>query len=127
MKIAHVALWTTQLETQKQFWRDYFGGMANDLYISKNRPGFRSYFIRLHEGPTIELMSLDGLEKGPNGKELTGWAHIAITVGSRQQVDDLANLAAEQHILVSPPRVTGDGYYEAVMRDPDGNLIEIVS
>ncbi|MFO5881341.1 glyoxalase/bleomycin resistance/extradiol dioxygenase family protein, partial [Klebsiella pneumoniae] len=30
-------------------------------------------------------------------------------------------------ILISPPRTTGDGYYEAVIADPDGNLIEIVA
>jgi lactoylglutathione lyase len=35
--------------------------------------------------------------------------------------------AAAQGILVSPPRTTGDGYYEAVIKDPDGNLIEIVA
>ncbi|RBZ54994.1 glyoxalase/bleomycin resistance/extradiol dioxygenase family protein, partial [Klebsiella pneumoniae] len=27
----------------------------------------------------------------------------------------------------SPPRTPGDGYYEAVIADPDGNLIEIVA
>ncbi|MDU6390501.1 MAG: glyoxalase/bleomycin resistance/extradiol dioxygenase family protein, partial [Pantoea sp.] len=35
--------------------------------------------------------------------------------------------ADASNILVSPARVTGDGYYEAIIRDPDGNLIEIVS
>ena len=127
MKIAHVALWTHQLEAQKQFWQEFFSGMANELYISKNRPGFRSYFVSLTEGPTIELMSLEGLNKGDIGKELTGWAHIAITLGSRQHVDEMVVKAAETHILVSPARVTGDGYYEAIIRDPDGNLIEIVA
>ncbi|MFO5512229.1 glyoxalase/bleomycin resistance/extradiol dioxygenase family protein, partial [Klebsiella pneumoniae] len=29
--------------------------------------------------------------------------------------------------LISPPRTTGDGYFEAVIADPDGNLIEIVA
>lgn len=127
MKIAHVALWTRDLEAQKAFWRDYFGAESNDLYISRNRPGFRSYFIRLAEGPSVELMSLEALETGPNGKEVTGWAHIAITVGSRQRVDEMVSKAAASQILVSPARVTGDGYYEAIIRDPDGNLIEIVS
>lgn len=126
MKIAHVALWTTNLDAQKTFWEDYFGGTSNALYISKNRPGFRSFFITLSEGPTIELMSLDNLGNGPNGEELTGWAHLAITVGSRKQVDELAGRAAGKGILVSAGRMTGDGYYEAIIRDPDGNLIEIV-
>lgn len=127
MKIAHVALWTTNLEAQKTFWREFFGGTSNELYISKNRPGFRSYFISLSDGATIELMSLSGLENGPNGKDVTGWAHIAITVGSRQRVDDMARRAADRKILVSAGRVSGDGYYEAVIRDPDGNLVEIIS
>lgn len=35
--------------------------------------------------------------------------------------------AKERGILVSGPRTTGDGYYEAVIRDQDGNLIEIVA
>ena len=72
-------------------------------------------------------MSLDGLESGPHGKEVTGWAHLAITVGSRQRVDEMVRKADASNILVSPARVTGDGYYEAIIRDPDGNLIEIVS
>ena len=27
--------------------------------------------------------------------------------------------------IVNGPRLTGDGYYEAVVTDPDGNLVEI--
>ncbi|WP_345829657.1 VOC family protein [Pantoea sp. BRR-3P] len=127
MKIAHVALWTNNLTAQQHFWQDFFGGTSNELYISKNRPGFRSHFIRLHEGATIELMALEALAQGANGTELTGWAHIAINVGARQDVDAMVKRASEQKILVSPARITGDGFYEALIRDPDGNLIEIVS
>jgi lactoylglutathione lyase len=29
--------------------------------------------------------------------------------------------------VVSVPRVTGDGYYESVVLDPEDNLIEIIS
>ncbi|MFS4435344.1 VOC family protein, partial [Citrobacter farmeri] len=47
-------------------------------------------------------------------------------VGSAEKVDALASKAQAQGILVSPPRTTGDGYYEAVIKDPDGNYIEIV-
>ena len=56
-----------------------------------------------------------------------GWVHLAISVGSVESVDAMAMRAQEQGILVSAPRTTGDGYYEAVIRDPDGNLIEIVA
>ena len=39
----------------------------------------------------------------------------------------IAQRAGAAGILSSPPRTTGDGYYEAVIADPDGNLIEIVA
>jgi lactoylglutathione lyase len=29
--------------------------------------------------------------------------------------------------ILSPPRVTGDGYYEAVLADPEGNRIELMA
>lgn len=127
MKIAHIALWTRDLAAQQAFWREWFNGVSNTLYVSKNRPGFQSYFISLPEGPAIELMALPELGDGYHGQELTGWAHIAINVGAKQDVDALAQRACEQGILVSPPRTTGDGFYEAAIRDPDGNLIELVA
>lgn len=127
MKIAHVALWSLDIETLAAFWVRYFGARIGEKYISQNRPGFTSRFVTLTEGPTIELMSLPALESGVNGKELCGWAHIALNVGDKTQVDRLAKQANEQGILVSGPRMTGDGFYEAVLKDPDGNLIEITA
>ena len=37
----------------------------------------------------------------------------------------MAALAANGTLL-SAPRMTGDGFYEAVIADPDGNRIELV-
>ena len=126
MNIAHVALWTRDLDAQAAFWQQFFGGKPNEKYRSKNRPGFESYFITLDDGPTIELMALPTLADAPADKEFPGWAHIALNVGGKAQVDELAECARRAGILKSPPRMTGDGYYEAVLTDPDGNLIEIV-
>ena len=50
----------------------------------------------------------------------------AINVGDRQTVDALADKARAEGILKSGPRMTGDGYYEAVIVDPDGNGVELV-
>lgn len=127
MKISHIALWTRDPEAQRAFWRETFGAVSNERYLSKNRPGFASYFMRLHEGATVELMTLPELEPGQTGREMTGWAHIAIAVGDEQQVDEMAARAAERGILIAAPRRTGDGFYEAIIRDPDGNLIELVA
>ncbi len=127
MKIAHVALWTRHLDAQRAFWRDFFSATSNEKYVSKNRPGFASYFISLSEGPTIELMTLPELADAPANPECVGWAHIAITVGSVAIVDAMAEKAQQQDKLASPARWTGDGFYEAVIIDPDGNRIELVA
>ena len=73
MNIAHVALWTRSLDAQVQFWETVFGGRSNDRYVSKNRPGFKSHFITLDDGPTIELMTLPGLPSAPSHPEFVGW------------------------------------------------------
>ena len=126
MKIAHVALWTRNLEAQADFWQNVFGGKSNERYVSQNRPGFESHFITLDEGATIELMTLPTLSDAPEAPEFVGWAHIALSVGTKQDVDRLAEQARANGTLLSAPRMTGDGYYEAVIADPDGNRVEIV-
>lgn len=126
MKIAHMALWTTELEAQARFWTGFFGGTLNENYISKNNPGFESYFVRIGDDIAIELMTKPALRALRPDNQTTGWVHLAIAVGSAKKVDALAKKARALGILVSPPRTTGDGYYEAVIKDPDGNFIEIV-
>lgn len=127
MKLAHIALWTQDLEKQARFWVDFFGGDINEKYCSKTNPGFESYFVRIGDDIAIELMTKPGLVKQLPDNNMTGWVHLAISVGSQDNVDSLAKYAEEQGILVSAPRLTGDNYYEAVIKDPDGNLIEIVA
>lgn len=127
MKIAHIALWTRQLEQQARFWVAFFDGEINEKYCSQINPGFESFFVRIGDDIAIELMTKPGLTALTADNNHTGWVHLAITVGGAENVDRLAKRAAEQDILVSAPRTTGDGYYEAVIKDPDGNLIEIVA
>ncbi|MFP0536899.1 VOC family protein [Klebsiella oxytoca] len=127
MKIAHIALWTRQLEQQARFWVAFFDGEINEKYCSQTNPGFESFFVRIGDDIAIELMTKPGLTALTADNNHTGWVHLAITVGGAENVDRLAKRAAEQDILVSAPRTTGDGFYEAVIKDPDGNLIEIVA
>jgi lactoylglutathione lyase len=59
-------------------------------------------------------------------RRAVGWTHAAFFVGSRAQVDTLTErLRADGYRVVGEPRTTGDGYYESVVLDLDGNRIEI--
>lgn len=127
MKIAHVALWTRDIDAQVTFWQRYFDGVAGEQYVSRNRPGFVSRFVSLAAGPTLEIMSLPGLLSAEQASERVGWAHIALSVGEESRVDQLAQRAQQGGILQAAPRWTGDGFYEAIIRDPDGNAIEITA
>ena len=127
MKIAHMALWTQDLEQQARFWVSFFDGKINEKYRSKTNPGFESYFVKIGEEIAIELMTKPGLIGQQSDNNRCGWVHLAISVGGNENVDAIALKAQEQGILVSGPLTTGDGYYEAVIKDPDGNLIEIVA
>jgi lactoylglutathione lyase len=57
-----------------------------------------------------------------------GWAHLSICVGEREDVDKLVErLRRDGHRIVGGARLTGDGYYEAVVEDVEGNLVEIIA
>ena len=127
MKVAHIALWTRHLEQQARFWAAFFAGEINEKYRSKTNPGFESYFVKIGSDVAIELMTKPGLHNSTHDNNHTGWVHLAIAVGGTEQVNALAKRAEMAGILVSAPRTTGDGYYEAVIKDPDGNLVEIVA
>ena len=58
----------------------------------------------------------------------TGYTHLAFSLGGREAVDALtARLAADGYEVKSGPRVTGDGYYESCVLDPDGNEVELTA
>ncbi len=126
MKLAHVALWCRDLDRAVAFWGEHFGAKAGERYASKRRIGFVSRFVTFDEGATLELMSIPGLDAhAAQAADRAGWAHVAISLGSEVAVDALSERMAGLGLLASPPRWTGDGFYEAVIRDPEGNFIEI--
>ncbi len=127
MKIEHVAVWTRDLEGLKAFYETYFQARAGAQYVNPAR-GFASYFLSFPTGARLEIMSLPSLAERPAAQAdpRTGYAHLAISVGSEQKVDSLsAQLKADGHSILDGPRYTGDGYYEVNILDPDGNLLEI--
>lgn len=71
-------------------------------------------------------MTAPEMEDAPKAERGTGYSHLAFSMGSRPAVDALTErLKEDGHPVVSGPRVTGDGYYESCVLDPEGNRIEI--
>ena len=132
-RIAHVALWTRdveQLERLREFYERHLGARAGAIYHSARQPGFASYFLDFAGGARLELMALPhgaapDATPAANGAR-PGYAHIALSLGSTDAVVAVtARLAAAGVHVHSAPRWTGDGYYESVVADPDGNLVEL--
>jgi len=124
MKIEHVALWTPDLERSRAFYETYFGAVAGDKYTNTSKQ-FQSYFLSFTDGARLELMQMPDIVDAPSAQHF-GWIHIAISVGSKVDVDALTDrLRNDGYTIASEPRTTGDGYYESVVLDPDGNRIEI--
>lgn len=129
MKIDHLAIWTSELEKMKDFYTTYFDGQAGVRYHNPAK-NFTSYFISFREGCRLELMHKPQIPvntlAGP--LEYRGLIHFAISVGSPEAVDSLTErLAADGFSVVGQPRTTGDGYYESVVLDPEGNKVEITA
>lgn len=126
MQIEHVALWTPDIERLRAFYERWFGAVANARYESARVRGFASFFLTFPVGGTrLEVMQLPELSPAAPVPAL-GYAHIAISVGSREGVDALvAAVRAAGGVIRSEARMTGDGYYEAVIDDPDGNQVEV--
>lgn len=124
MKIEHVAIWVNDLELMKDFYVKYFNGTANEKYHNKVKE-FESYFITFDSGARLEIMRKKGIDQ-PQQDDQVGWAYIAFSLGSKEAVDEMTDrLANDGYRVVDGPRITGDGYYESVVEDPEGNLIEL--
>jgi lactoylglutathione lyase len=127
--IEHIAMWVNNLEEVKQFYIKYFNMVANQKYVNPVKQ-FQSYFLSFgNSGARIELMQKPNIlpNNGQNNKAF-GLAHIAINIGDAAAVNTLTEqLRGDGYTIAGEPRVTGDGYYESVVLDPEGNYIEITA
>ena len=141
MKIEHVAIWANDIDKVCEFYRKYFGGVVQPLYHNPTKQ-FTSRFITFDDGARLEIMHRPdiGGDAGTVGSlteskfhvkqseiaEHFGFAHLSFSVGSKEDVDRLTQKMSDDGIsIVGEPRTTGDGYYESVVLDPEGNRIEI--
>ena len=124
--IQHVAIWVDHLEGVRHFYEKYFMAVSNEKYINPTK-GFSSYMLSFKGGGVLEIMNRHDIKpvRDPDTEHL-GWAHIAISVGSREKVLELTEtLRGDGYKIVGEPRTTGDGFFESVVLDPEGNRVEI--
>lgn len=124
--MTHIAIYTPDLERSKAFYQQYFGARSNGKY--RNESGFSSYFLTFASGARLEIMSHTELVDREIADKTKGISHFAFSVGGQDEVVALTGrITGDGYALLSPPRKTGDGYFESCVADPDGNRIEITA
>lgn len=127
MHITHIAIWTKDLEAMKAFYTQYFNGISNEKYVNPIKK-FESYFIRFEDGAQLELMRKESECKPTYSDERLGLTHFAFKLCSKEAVVALTErLRSDGFSIVGEPRTTGDGFFESVVLDVEGNRIELVA
>lgn len=127
MKIEHIAIYVKDLEKSRLFYEKYFNAKSNEKYRNP-KTQFESYFLTFSEGARLEIMKLPSINTDSNNahSNFIGLAHFSMSVGSKENVVSLTEkLRQDGYNIFGEPRTTGDGYFESVILDSDGNKIEI--
>lgn len=124
-KIEHVALWSQDIDRLKAFYEKFFGARSNQKYLNPVKK-LQTYFLEFEGGARLEIMQRPEVYSYNKPIYYSGYTHLAFSLGSQAKVDELTlRLTEEGYQLVDGPRTTGDGYYESVVMDPDGNYLEL--
>jgi lactoylglutathione lyase len=126
-RLEHVALWCSDLNRLCDFYARFFGARVGPLYQNPGK-GFASRFLSFEGGARVELMTSTtlALEATPPDMQRFGLTHLAISLGTTAAVDALtAELRRQGVPVLDGPRRTGDGCYESVILDPEGNRVEL--
>lgn len=123
--IDHVAAYVKDLENAKKFFCDFFGAQAGPKY-EHAEIGFSSYFLKFGSGARLELMHRTSVTEDAKSMAHLGFIHLAISVGSKEAVDELTEKLSDAGFkTLSGPRTTGDGYYESAVCGPENMMLEL--
>ncbi|HWZ62457.1 MAG TPA: VOC family protein [Steroidobacteraceae bacterium] len=128
-RIEHIALWTDDIERLAVFYATYLGAAIGSLYANPSK-GYESRFLTFESGARLEIMRTSTLRpaRSEPGAQRMGLTHVAISLGAQSRVDELTDvLRSAGFAVLDGPRHTGDGYYESVVLDPDGNRLELTA
>ncbi|WP_125772452.1 VOC family protein [Companilactobacillus furfuricola] len=125
MHIAHVGVFVEDLDKIVAFYKRYFDVKVSDVYHNE-QTSFSSRILSFDDGAKLEVCSRDDVFEVDRSGFTCGFQHVALSLGSREDVDELTERIEEDgYDHLDGPRVTGDGFYESVIADPEGNLIEL--
>lgn len=126
MYIDHVAIWAHDIELLKDFYCQWFGATAGARYHNPVR-GLTSYFLTFPDGGAkLEIMNEPAMADPAPGQKLRGFCHIAVALGSKDAVGALTDRMRHSGVtILGNPRTTGEGLYESVVADPEGNPVEL--
>jgi len=127
VELEHIALYVKDLEAMKDFYVQHFQAIPNQKYHNP-RTGLETYFLSFAGGARLEIMRRPDMSEKSAGEHPLGYVHISFKLGSIEKVDQLTQQLQQAGCpLLNGPRTTGDGYYESVLTDPEGNMIELVA
>ena len=127
MKLEHIALYVQDLERAKNLYMKYFNAVPNEKYHN-SRTNLMTYFLTFDGGARLEIMTRPEIIEIEKRLFNSGLIHFSMQLGSRENVNQLTErLRSDGYQVISEPRVTGDGYYESCILDPENNQIELVA
>lgn len=100
-----------------------------DIDTGRNVETAEMFHVKPLQGECSDHTCMGIAEPKEVGHEVSqhlGFTHLSFSVGSKEEVDHLTQqMSSDGIFVVGQPRTTGDGYYESVVLDPEGNRIEI--
>ena len=127
MKVDHIGMYVKDLQKIANFYTKYFKGTLSQPAYYNPKKNFTSHFISFESGDKLEIMhqpNIKEVKEEPKSQHM-GFIHIAFSLGSKENVDKLAEqLKSDGYDIIDRPRTTGDGFYEACVLDPENNRVE---
>ena len=127
MKIAHLTIWSSDIDKLADFYTRFFDGRKGQRYHNPKK-SFSSYFISFEGGCRLEIMHRANIPESTTNpmNQAIGITHFIFDLETEAAVNQKTEeLRLVGYQVVDGPRKTGDGYYESVALDPEDNRLEL--
>ncbi|HXJ48928.1 MAG TPA: VOC family protein [Candidatus Acidoferrum sp.] len=121
---ALVNLYTRDIEAGLRFYRDLLG--FNETFRTPTE-GIPEHVELRANGFTVGLGTVEAARRVHGVEAAPGSAAMVLVVWTHDVDAAFAQLVAAGVPVVQPPHDTGNNNRNALLRDPDGNLVEIVA